>query len=128
MTSENTVLRLMMTEPVAQLAIILGGVLLLWYVLHDIRKKISAASPVTDTQAAINHCNDLIGVWAKVIVGGMIAVLFGLCFLFAGGISAEFAFGLFTVLIFTVLIPAVVWFMFRGAPDRVLRWFLSDLG
>lgn len=128
MAPEDTIVRFVMTEPIAQIAIALSGILLLWHEFRDIRKRLNAVPPAADRRAAVNLCNDLIGVRAKVLVGGVIVVLFGLCFLLASGISTELAFGLFTILIFTTVIPSAVYFLFWGAPDHVLRWFLRDQG
>ena len=127
MTPRDTIIHLILSEPLAHILIILIGIALLSFKFRGIRKSLSAASSVTDRRAAIDRCNDLIGVRAKAIVSGMMIVLFGLCFLFASGISAQFASGLFTVLIFTAVIPTLFYFMFWGVPDWVLRWFLTDL-
>lgn len=129
MSPEQTAGPLLMTEPIVQIALVLGGVLLLWYEVRDIRKRLKAAGPLTDRHAVINLCNGLIAVRAKSLVGAVIAIQFGFCLLLASAklVTAEIALGLLAILIFLTLIPAIVYFMFWGAPVPLLRWLLADL-
>ena len=129
MSPEQTMGQLLVTEPIVQIALVLGGVLLLWYEVRDIRKRLKAACPLTDRHAVSNLCNDRIAVRGKSLVAGVIAIQFGFCLLLACAklVSAEIALSLLAILIFLTLIPAAVYFMFWGAPVPLLRWLLADL-
>jgi hypothetical protein len=129
MSPEQSAGQLLMSEPIVQTAVVLGGFLLLWYEVRDIRKRIKAACPLTDLHSVITLCNGLIAVRAKTLVAGVIAIQFGFCLLLASAklVPPEIALSFLAILIFLTLIPAIVYFMFWGAPVPLLRWLLADL-
>lgn len=128
MTSEHSIGRLIVTEPAVQIAVVLIGVLLLWYEVRRTRKRLNTESASTGYPRALDLCNSQIASRAKIIISAAIIIQLGLCMLMASSnvVSAKVAFALLAILIFTTLIPAIVYFILRGVPAPLLRWLLSE--